>query len=107
MLLQFCTDKGGWLAETFTSEEQSIMDQMLDKSLAYWIGLTASAVVEITYRKIKIYPHKVRTRKIPLQQFCLSDGHVSSKTLTNKLRALVEVVCSGSIFLFTILSILH
>ena len=43
-LLQFCTDKGGWLAETFTSEEQSIMDQMLDKSLAYWIGLTDSAV---------------------------------------------------------------
>ena len=67
----------------------------------------ASAVVESTYGKLKIYPHKVCTRKIPLQQFCLSDGHVSSKTLTNKLRAIVEVVCSGSIFLFTILSILH
>ena len=46
-LLQFCADKGGWLAEIFTSEEQVSMNQLLpigDNSHAYWIGLTDSAV---------------------------------------------------------------
>ena len=32
------------MAEIFTSEEQASMNQLLDKNLAYWIGLTDSAV---------------------------------------------------------------
>ena len=43
---QFCTEKGGWLAEIFSSEEQtSIMNEVpLEQDSHYWIGLTDSAV---------------------------------------------------------------
>jgi len=42
---QFCTKKGGWLAEIFTSEEQkSILSSAVEQNRNYWIGLTDSAV---------------------------------------------------------------
>ena len=42
-MLQFCAEKGGWLAEIFSLEEQaSINDTLLD-GIGYWIGLTDSA----------------------------------------------------------------
>ena len=41
---QFCTEKGGWLAEIFSSEEQtSIMNEVIEGNNHYWIGLTDSA----------------------------------------------------------------
>ena len=42
-MLQFCTEKGGWLAEIFSPDEQSSINGALHRNLSYWIGLTDSA----------------------------------------------------------------
>jgi len=40
---QFCAEKGGWLAEIFSLEEQSSINDILLDNIYYWIGLTDSA----------------------------------------------------------------
>ena len=42
-MLQFCADKGAWLVEIFTSEEQSTINDILLYDIDYWIGLTDSS----------------------------------------------------------------
>ena len=43
---QFCTEKGGWLAEIFSSEKQTSItnEALLQNGRHYWIGLTDSSV---------------------------------------------------------------
>ena len=44
-LLQLCNEKGGWLAEIKTADEQAALDSILDSQAQaeYWIGLTDMA----------------------------------------------------------------
>ena len=43
LFFQFCEEKGGWLAEILSPEENSSLKQ-LSIGFTYWIGLTDSAV---------------------------------------------------------------
>jgi len=41
---QFCKQKGGWLAEIKSSNEQAALGSLLQTNINYWIGLTDTAV---------------------------------------------------------------
>ena len=42
-LYQFCWENGGWLAEFFSSAEETKLDDILAVDLSYWIGLSDAA----------------------------------------------------------------
>ena len=52
-LCQFCWENGGWLAELFSSEEETRVDDILPVDLDYWIGLTDLASEGIKDMELK------------------------------------------------------